>query len=75
LFGRFPLDRAADAVFDPIGAPTSAISRDLLAPRGCLIHYGELPGAPAFLSTAPPTHTARRSPVRPAKCWSFPTRK
>jgi NADPH2:quinone reductase len=36
----------ADAVFDPIGAPTCAISLDLLAPRGCLIHYGELAGVP-----------------------------
>jgi len=41
--------RGADAVFDPIGAPTSAISLDLLAPRGCLIHYGELSGAPPAL--------------------------
>ena len=41
--------RGADAVFDPIGAPTSGISLDLLAPRGCLIHYGELSGAPPAL--------------------------
>jgi NADPH2:quinone reductase len=38
--------RGADAVFDPIGAPTREISLDLLAPRGCLIAYGELSGAP-----------------------------
>ncbi len=41
--------RGADAVFDPIGAPTSGISLDLLAARGCLIHYGELSGAPPAL--------------------------
>ncbi len=38
--------RGAGAVFDPIGAPTCGISLDLLAPRGCLIAYGELSGAP-----------------------------
>jgi len=32
------------AVFDPIGAPTYDISLQLLAPRGCLITYGELCG-------------------------------
>jgi NADPH:quinone reductase len=32
------------AVFDPIGAPTYEISLELLAPRGCLINYGELSG-------------------------------
>jgi NADPH:quinone reductase len=32
------------AVFDPIGAPTYEISLQLLAPRGCLINYGELSG-------------------------------
>ena len=37
------------AVFDPIGAPTYEISLQLLAPRGCLINYGELSGpAPAI---------------------------
>jgi NADPH2:quinone reductase len=35
----------AAAVFDPIGASTSAISLDLLGPRGCLIQYGELSGS------------------------------
>ena len=32
------------AVFDPIGAATYQISLRLLAPRGCLISYGELSG-------------------------------
>lgn len=32
------------AVFDPIGAPTYQISLQLLAPRGCLINYGEFSG-------------------------------
>jgi NADPH2:quinone reductase len=32
------------AVFDPIGAPTFETSLQLLAPRGCLINYGELGG-------------------------------
>lgn len=32
------------AVFDPIGAPTFETSLQLLAPRGCLINYGELSG-------------------------------
>jgi NADPH2:quinone reductase len=37
------------AVFDPIGAATHETSLQLLAPRGCLIHYGELSGpAPAI---------------------------
>ncbi len=37
------------AVFDPIGAPTFGTSLQLLAPRGCLISYGELAGpAPAI---------------------------
>jgi len=36
--------RGADAVFDPIGAPTWETSLQLLAPRGCLINYGELSG-------------------------------
>jgi len=33
------------AVFDPIGAATYETSLQLLAPRGCLINYGELSGA------------------------------
>jgi NADPH2:quinone reductase len=41
--------RGAAAVFDPIGASTYEISLQLLAPRGCLINYGELSGpAPAI---------------------------
>jgi NADPH:quinone reductase len=32
------------AVFDPVGAPTYETSLQLLAPRGCLIDYGELSG-------------------------------
>lgn len=36
--------RGVDAVFDPIGAPTYETSLQLLAPRGCLINYGELSG-------------------------------
>src|SRR6185369_16970825 len=37
--------RGVAAVFDPIGAPTYETSLQLLAPRGCLINYGELSGA------------------------------
>jgi NADPH2:quinone reductase len=37
--------RGAAAVFDPIGGPTYELSLALLAPRGCLINYGELSGA------------------------------
>jgi NADPH2:quinone reductase len=41
--------RGAEAVFDPIGAATCETSLRLLAPRGCLISYGELSGpAPAL---------------------------
>jgi NADPH2:quinone reductase len=36
--------RGVDAVFDPIGAATYETSLQLLAPRGCLINYGELSG-------------------------------
>jgi NADPH2:quinone reductase len=36
--------RGVDAVFDPIGAATYDSSLQLLAPRGCLINYGELSG-------------------------------
>jgi NADPH2:quinone reductase len=40
--------RGVAAVFDPIGASTYETSLQLLAPRGCLINYGELSGpAPA----------------------------
>ena len=34
----------AAAVFDPVGAETFPVSLQLLAPRGCLINYGELSG-------------------------------
>jgi NADPH:quinone reductase len=41
--------RGVAAVFDPIGAATYKTSLQLLAPRGCLINYGELTGpAPAI---------------------------
>jgi NADPH2:quinone reductase len=41
--------RGVAAVFDPIGASTYETSLQLLAPRGCLINYGELSGpAPAM---------------------------
>jgi NADPH2:quinone reductase len=36
--------RMSDAVFDPVGAATYQTSLRLLAPRGCLISYGELSG-------------------------------
>ena len=36
--------RGVGAVFDPIGAATYETSLQLLAPRGCLINYGELSG-------------------------------
>ncbi|MGA8492130.1 MAG: zinc-binding dehydrogenase [Terriglobales bacterium] len=36
--------RGADAIFDPIGATTFQTSLQMLAPRGCLINYGELSG-------------------------------
>jgi NADPH2:quinone reductase len=36
--------RGVAAVFDPIGASTYETSLQLLAPRGCLISYGELSG-------------------------------
>ncbi len=38
--------KGAAAVFDPIGAPTYETSLQLLAPRGCLVNYGELSGPP-----------------------------
>ena len=37
--------RGADAVFDPIGATTLQTSLQMLAPRGCLVNYGELSGS------------------------------
>jgi NADPH:quinone reductase len=36
--------RGVAAVFDPIGASTYETSLQLLAPRGCLINYGEFSG-------------------------------
>jgi len=36
--------RGVAAVFDPIGAATYETSLQLLAPRGCLINFGELSG-------------------------------
>jgi NADPH2:quinone reductase len=36
--------RGVDAVFDPIGAATYTTSLSLLAPRGCLVNYGQLSG-------------------------------
>lgn len=36
--------RGVDAVFDPIGAETFEASLRMLAPRGCLVTYGELSG-------------------------------
>jgi NADPH2:quinone reductase len=41
---RHTAGRGVAAVFDPIGTPTYEISLQLLAPRGCLINYGELSG-------------------------------
>jgi NADPH2:quinone reductase len=41
--------RGVAAVFDPVGASTCETRLQLLAPRGCLINYGELSGpAPAI---------------------------
>jgi len=37
--------RGAAAVFDPVGAATYDTSIGLLAPRGCLVNYGQLGGA------------------------------
>src|SRR5262245_35861141 len=37
--------RGAAAVFDPVGAATYETSLGLLAPRGCLVNYGQLSGA------------------------------
>ena len=39
-----PGGHGAAAVFDPIGAATYETSLQLLAPRGCLVNYGELSG-------------------------------
>jgi NADPH:quinone reductase len=37
--------RGVSAVFDPVGAATYSANLRLLAPRGCLINYGQLSGA------------------------------
>jgi NADPH2:quinone reductase len=37
--------RGVAAIFDPVGAATYRASLQLLAPRGCLINYGQLSGA------------------------------
>ncbi len=37
--------RGASAVFDPIGTATYRTNLKLLAPRGCLINYGQLSGS------------------------------
>jgi NADPH2:quinone reductase len=37
--------RGVSAVFDPVGAATYPANLRLLAPRGCLINYGQLSGA------------------------------
>jgi NADPH2:quinone reductase len=37
--------RGVSAVFDPVGAATYSTNLRLLAPRGCLINYGQLSGA------------------------------
>ena len=47
------------AVFDPIGAPTYETSLQLLAPRGCLINYGELSGPTPSASTCTCTNSFR----------------
>ena len=41
---EYTTGRGATVVFDPIGAETFETSLQLLAPRGCLINYGELSG-------------------------------
>ena len=37
--------RGVSAVFDPVGAETYRTNLQLLAPRGCLVNYGQLSGA------------------------------
>jgi NADPH:quinone reductase len=37
--------KGADAVFDPVGAATYETNLRLLAPRACLVNYGQLSGA------------------------------
>jgi NADPH2:quinone reductase len=42
---RYTGGLGAAAVFDPVGAATYETSLRLLAPRGCLVNYGQLSGA------------------------------
>ncbi len=42
---KYTNGKGVRAVFDPVGAVTFQTSLNLLAPRGCLINYGELSGA------------------------------
>jgi NADPH2:quinone reductase len=42
---RLTSGRGASAVFDPVGAETYETNLRLLAPRGCLVNYGQLSGA------------------------------
>ncbi|MGH9520649.1 MAG: zinc-binding dehydrogenase [Terriglobales bacterium] len=47
---EYSAGRGVAAVFDPIGASTYETSLQMLAPRGCLINYGELSGPPPAMS-------------------------
>jgi NADPH2:quinone reductase len=42
---RYTGGRGASVVFDPVGAATYQTNLRLLAPRGCLVNYGQLSGA------------------------------
>ena len=42
---RFTAGHGASVVFDPVGAATYETNLRLLAPRGCLVNYGQLSGA------------------------------
>jgi len=42
---RHTSGKGASAVFDPVGAATCDANLRLLAPRGCLVNYGQLSGA------------------------------
>ncbi|HEX6464530.1 MAG TPA: zinc-binding dehydrogenase, partial [Vicinamibacterales bacterium] len=42
---RYTGGRGAAAVFDPVGAAAYETNLRLLAPRGCLVNYGQLSGA------------------------------
>jgi len=41
---RYTHGRGVAAVFDPVGAATYETNLQLLAPRGCLVNYGQLSG-------------------------------